>query len=42
VWRIHYVADDRLKPLMPKSQHAHLRAECWQDAEAFIRERLAI
>ena len=40
VWRIHFVADERLKPMMPTSPHAHLRAQSWRDAEAFIRDRL--
>jgi len=40
VFRIHFVADTRLKTLMPDSPHAHLRAQTWRDAEAFILERL--
>ncbi|MGD0190715.1 MAG: hypothetical protein ABSD74_08235 [Rhizomicrobium sp.] len=40
VWRIHFVADDRLKPLMPTSPHAHLRAQTWHEAGAFIRHQL--
>ncbi len=40
VWRIHFVADDRLNPLMPDSEHAHIRAQTWRDADAFIRDRL--
>ncbi|MGH6872431.1 MAG: hypothetical protein ACREHE_13090 [Rhizomicrobium sp.] len=40
VFRIHLVGDERLKPLLPASPHAHLRAEDWRQAHAFIRERL--
>jgi hypothetical protein len=40
VFRIHFVGDDRLKPLMPPSPHAHLRADTWRDIDAFIRARL--
>ena len=40
VFRIHFVGDERLKPLMPASEHAHLRADSWRDIEAFIRARL--
>ncbi|HXM00573.1 MAG TPA: hypothetical protein VN932_11630 [Rhizomicrobium sp.] len=41
VFRIHLIGDERLKPLLPPSPHAHLRAETWRDAGAFIRARLA-
>jgi hypothetical protein len=41
VFRIHLIGDERLKPLLPHSPHAHLRAETWQDADAFIRQKLA-
>jgi len=40
VRRIHFVADDRLKPLMPTSPQAHHRAHTWRDAEAFILAQL--
>jgi hypothetical protein len=40
VFRIHFVGDDRLKPLMPSSPHAHLRADTWRDIDAFIRATL--
>jgi hypothetical protein len=40
VFRIHLVGDDRLKPLLPAAEHAHLRADTWAEAEAFIRSRL--
>ncbi|MBU6442639.1 MAG: hypothetical protein KGR48_01915 [Alphaproteobacteria bacterium] len=40
VFRIHLVGDERLKPLMPPAPAAHLRAEDWRAAEAFIRARL--
>jgi FMN phosphatase YigB (HAD superfamily) len=41
VYRIHLIGDERLKPLLPPSPHAHLRAETWRDVEAFIRGKLA-
>jgi hypothetical protein len=41
VLRIHLIGDERLKPLLPVTPHAHLRAETWRDADAFIRARLA-
>ena len=41
VLRIHLIGDERLKPLLPPTPHAHLRAETWRDADAFIRSRLA-
>jgi hypothetical protein len=40
VYRIHLVGDERLKPLLPPSPHAHLRAEDWREARDFIRARL--
>jgi len=41
VFRIHLIGDERLKPLLPVSPHAHLRAETWAAAHAFILDRLA-
>jgi hypothetical protein len=41
VFRIHLIGDERLKPLLPLSPHAHLRADNWREADAFIREKLA-
>ena len=41
VFRIHLIGDERLKPLLPAAPHAHLRADTWGDAEAFIHTRLA-
>jgi hypothetical protein len=41
VFRIHLIGDDRLKPLLPAAEHAHLRAETWADAEYFIRDKLS-
>jgi hypothetical protein len=41
VFRIHLIGDERLKPLLPVTPHAHLRAETWRDADAFIRAKLA-
>ncbi len=40
VFRIHLIGDERLKPLLPPADHAHLRAETWSEAEAFIRSKL--
>jgi hypothetical protein len=40
VFRIHFVGDERLKPLMPPSEHAHLRAENWNEIATFVRARL--
>lgn len=40
VYRIHLVGDERLKPLLPPSPHAHLRAQDWREARDFIRARL--
>lgn len=40
VTRIHLVGDERLKPLLAPSPHAHHYAEDWASAERFIRERL--
>jgi hypothetical protein len=40
VFRIHLIGDDRLKPLLPPSPHAHLRAETWREANDFIRGKL--
>jgi hypothetical protein len=41
VLRIHLIGDERLKPLLPPSPNADLRADSWRDAEAFIRAKLA-
>jgi hypothetical protein len=41
VFRIHLIGDERLKPLLPPSPHAHLRADTWEQAGAFIRAHLA-
>jgi hypothetical protein len=40
VLRIHLIGDDRLKPLLPPATAAHLRADHWRDAEAFISAKL--
>jgi len=40
VFRIHFAGDERLKPLMPPSEHAHLKAENWNEIAAFVRARL--
>ncbi len=42
VYRIHLVGDERLKPLLPPSAHAHLRAQDWREARDFIRARLGV
>lgn len=41
VFRIHLIGDERLKPLLAVTPHAHLRAETWREADAFIRTKLA-
>jgi hypothetical protein len=40
IFRIHLIGDERLKPLLPPSAHAHLRAEDWAEAAAFMHARL--
>ncbi len=40
VFRIHFISDDRLKPLLPASTHAHLRADSWHEIEDFVRSKL--
>lgn len=40
VFRIHLIGDERLKPLLPQAEHAHLRADTWRDVDSFIRARL--
>ncbi|MGZ6009126.1 MAG: hypothetical protein ACXWLO_07560 [Rhizomicrobium sp.] len=40
ITRIHLIGDDRLKPLLAATEHAHYRAEDWKDAEAYIVSRL--
>jgi hypothetical protein len=41
VFRIHLIGDERLKPLLPPAAGAHLRAEHWPQAEAFIAAKLS-
>lgn len=41
IWRIHLIGDDRLKPLLPPAEAAHLRAEHWREAHAFIADKLS-
>jgi hypothetical protein len=41
VFRIHFIGDDRLKPLLPACEQAHLRADNWREIEDFVRARLA-
>ena len=40
VYRIHLIGDERLKPLLPPAEDAHLRAGTWRDVEAFVRAKL--
>jgi hypothetical protein len=40
VYAIHLIGDERLKPLLPPAAKAHLRAEHWRDAHAFIDGKL--
>ena len=40
IFRIHLIGDARLKPLLPLSAHAHLRAEDWSAAAKFMHARL--
>ncbi len=40
VYRIHLIGDERLKPLLPPAPAAHLHAQDWRAAAAFIRARL--
>lgn len=39
-FRIHLIGDDRLKPLLPPTPHAHLRAQDWAEASAFVHAHL--
>lgn len=41
VLRIHLIGDDRLKPLLPPAEAAHIRADSWREAGDFIRATLA-
>lgn len=41
VFRIHLVGDARFKNARPFAEHAHLRADDWQETADFIRARLA-
>ncbi len=41
VFRLHLIGDERLKSLLPPSPYAHLRADNWREADAFIRAELA-
>jgi len=40
IFRIHLVGDERLKAILPVSEHAHLRAKDWNAAAEFICARL--
>ena len=41
VTRIHLVGDDRLRPLLPASEHADFYAASWNDARRFIADKLS-
>lgn len=41
VTRIHLIGDERLKPLLPPAEHAHFRAESWNEARDFIGAKLS-
>lgn len=40
VFRIHFIGDDRLKPLLAAAEQAHLRADNWGEIETFVRNKL--
>ena len=40
VFRIHLVGDERLKPILPDCEHAHLRAQTWRQARDFIFDQI--
>jgi len=40
VHRIHFIGDDRLKPLLPPAEHAHISADNWAEIGAFVGARL--
>jgi hypothetical protein len=40
VFRIHFIGDDRLKPLLPACEQAHLRADNWREIGDFVRSKL--
>ncbi|HTT98861.1 MAG TPA: hypothetical protein VMF58_12490 [Rhizomicrobium sp.] len=40
VFRVHLIGDERLKPLLAPSPHAHHYAPDWPSAVSFIREQL--
>jgi len=41
VFRIHFIGDHRLKPLLPAAEQAHLRADNWREIEDFVSSKLA-
>ena len=41
VFRIHLIGDERFRPTLPLSPHAHIRADTWKDAQDYIRAKLA-
>ena len=40
VWRLHMVADERLRAMLPPAPDAHARIDRWSDAEPWIAARL--
>lgn len=40
VWRLHYVANERLSKLLGDAEHAHMRAQNWDDLSRFISGRI--
>lgn len=41
VWRLHMVAEPRVAPAVPASEHAHARIDDWPEACEWILDRLA-
>lgn len=41
VWRLHMVAEPRVAPAVPASEHAHARIDEWPEACEWILERLS-
>ncbi|HVP86225.1 MAG TPA: hypothetical protein VMS78_16005 [Rhizomicrobium sp.] len=41
VFRIHFIGDHRLKPLLPAADQADLRADTWREIGDFVRAKLS-
>ena len=41
VWRLHMIAEPRVAPAVPASEHAHARIDVWPEACEWILERLS-